>query len=198
MSTEDNKGKKDNMLDEIRKKIEDLSKEELKSKTTAVNNKVFEFANYKESKIAMLYYPMNPLEFSIDYIFKESIKRGKVITLPYFGSKKDDIKFYKVDNLKTDLIKNDDGIMVPNKDTCKEIPIDYIDIAVIPGAAFDEKGGRISFDERRYDRLIAKLPITTRKIAFGFEEQILNQIPMESKKKYVDMIITDTRVIYKI
>jgi 5-formyltetrahydrofolate cyclo-ligase len=198
MPAEDNKEKRRRMVEEVRDTISSLSPEELGKKKENVNSRIFEFANYAESKIAMLYFPLDDLEFDIDYLFSESVKRGKVITFPYFGEKKDDIRFFKIDNLKQDLVKSDSGIMVPDIEKCREIPNDYIDIAVIPGMAFDEKGGRIASDNGEYDRLITKLPITTRKIALGFEEQIVSQIPMESKKKYVDMIITDERVIYKI
>jgi len=64
--------------------------------------------------------------------------------------------------------------------------------------ALDEKGGRIGTGEGYYDRLIPKLPATTRKVALAFEEQILPQIPMESHDKHVDIIITQKRIIYKI
>ncbi|MBW2582626.1 MAG: 5-formyltetrahydrofolate cyclo-ligase, partial [Deltaproteobacteria bacterium] len=36
------------------------------------------------------------------------------------------------------------------------------------------------------------------KVALTIEEQIVPQIPMESHDKYVDIIITDKRIIYKI
>ena len=198
MPAEDNKEKRRRMVEEVRNTISSLSAEELDKKNQNVNTRIFDFANFMESKIAMIYYPMDELEFQIDFLFKESVKRGKVLTLPLFGEKKDNIRFFKVDNLKGDLVKSDTGMMVPNIEKCREIPADYIDIAIIPGMAFDEKGGRIASDSGEYDRLITKLPITTRKIALGFEEQVVSQIPMESKKKYVDMIITDERVIYKI
>jgi 5-formyltetrahydrofolate cyclo-ligase len=76
--------------------------------------------------------------------------------------------------------------------------MDCLDIALIPAVALDEKGGRIGSGEGYYDRFIPKLPITTRKVALAFEEQILPQVPMESHDKHVDIIITEKRIIYKI
>ena len=73
-----------------------------------------------------------------------------------------------------------------------------ISIAIVPGIAMDEKGGRIGSGEGYYDRLIPNLAITTRKVALAFEEQIIQQIPIESHDKHVDIIITDKRIIYKI
>ena len=49
-----------------------------------------------------------------------------------------------------------------------------------------------------YDRMIPKLPVTTRKVSITLEEQIIPQAPMESHDRYVDIIITDKRIIYKI
>jgi 5-formyltetrahydrofolate cyclo-ligase len=86
----------------------------------------------------------------------------------------------------------------PNPARCKLVPIEHIDIAIIPGIAFDEKGGRIGSGKGYYDRMIPDLAITTRKVALAFEEQVVQQIPMESHDKHVDIIITDERIIYKI
>ena len=70
--------------------------------------------------------------------------------------------------------------------------------AIIPGLAFDDKGGRIGFGNNFYNKLITKLPETCRKVSLAYEEQIVDQIQMESRKFTVDIIITDKRVIYKI
>ena len=90
------------------------------------------------------------------------------------------------------------GVLEPITGRCKTVPIASIDIAIIPGIAFDEKGGRIGSGDGYYDRLIPRLSITTRKVALAFECQIVQQVPMESHDKHVDIIITEKRIIYKI
>ncbi len=89
-------------------------------------------------------------------------------------------------------------MFLPVENRCKQVPIDRVDIAIIPSLALDEKGGRIGAGDGFYDRLIPKLPATTRKVAIALEEQIMPHIPMDSHDKHVDIIITDTRIIYKI
>jgi 5-formyltetrahydrofolate cyclo-ligase len=91
-----------------------------------------------------------------------------------------------------------DGTVIPDKSRCKAVPIDCIDIAIIPGQVFDEKGGRIGTHGGFYNKLIGKLPITTRKVSLAFEKQIVPQVPMESGDRFVDIIISDRRIIYKI
>ena len=78
------------------------------------------------------------------------------------------------------------------------VPLDCLDIAMVPGIAMDEKGARIGSGQGYYDRLIPDLPITTRKVGLIFEDQILPVIPMESHDKHIDIVITEDRVIYKI
>ena len=73
-----------------------------------------------------------------------------------------------------------------------------VSVAIIPGLAFDDKGGRLGFGDKFYLKLITSLPETCRKVALAFEEQIVDHLEMDSKKYTVDIIITDKRIIYKI
>jgi 5-formyltetrahydrofolate cyclo-ligase len=109
------------------------------------------------------------------------------------------MKLYKVDNFKNELKdEGPRGVPEPNPANCKQVPVDSIDIAIIPAVCLDEKGGRVGSGEGYYDRFIPRLSITTRKVALAFEEQVLPQVPMESHDKHVDIIITENRIIYKI
>jgi 5-formyltetrahydrofolate cyclo-ligase len=105
---------------------------------------------------------------------------------------------YKISHFDKDLVLNAHDMLEPNPERCKKIALDDVDIAIIPGLAFDDKGGRMGFGNNYYSKLITKLPETCRKVALAYEEQIVDQIQMESRKYTVDIIITDTRVIYKI
>ncbi|MBW1758786.1 MAG: 5-formyltetrahydrofolate cyclo-ligase [Deltaproteobacteria bacterium] len=186
---------------EIRKNIETiinkLSDVEIAKKREIIRNRLFEFANFVEAKIALLYIARG-IEVDTMKVIKKCCEKNKVVVIPVFGTDKYKVNLFKVDHPDTDLKLGLNGILEPDANRCKIVPIDCIDIAIIPGVAFDEKGGRIGLGEGYYDRLIPKLPITTRKVAVAFEEQIIQQVPMASHDKYVDIIISDKRVIYKI
>jgi 5-formyltetrahydrofolate cyclo-ligase len=131
-------------------------------------------------------------------IIERCLNYKKIVILPAFVSTKYEMKLMKIDNLDTDLTLGPRNILEPDPNQCNVVPIECIDIAIIPGIAFDEKGGRIGSGDGYYDRLIPKLPITTRKVALTFENQIVPQIQMEAHDRYVDIIITEKRIIYKI
>ena len=183
--------------DDIANTISTLSASEIDEKTNAIESRLFEFANFLESKIALLYVNGN-LEVQTDSIIQKAYSYSKLVVLPAFDPESFKMKLMKVDALKQELIPGPRGIVEPDASKCKEVPMDRIDIAIIPGLAFDEKGGRIGSGAGYYDRLIPRLAITTRKVALTFEEQIVAQVPMESHDRHVDIIITDKRIIYKI
>lgn len=165
-------------------------------KSEKIQERLFNFANFKEANIVLLFVDRD-IKLAYKTIVEHCLSKSKIVVLPAFDQKNFRMTLLKVDDYG-DLTGGPRGILEPNASRCKKVPIDRVDIALIPGLAFDEKGGRIGSGDGFYDRLIPKLPITTRKVALACEEQIVQQVPMESHDKYVDIIVTDKRVIYKI
>ena len=188
---------KQNILSKISEKLKKFTDEELLRKINRIEHNLMGFANFMEANFILLYLKRSN-EIPTENIMKKCFKLKKNIILPMISESKQLINLLKIGDYDIDLIKNNFNILEPNTETCKEIELDQIDIAVIPGLGFDEKGGRVGFGEGFYNKLITRLPETTRKISIAFEEQMVRQVQMESRKYSVDIIITDKRVIYKI
>jgi 5-formyltetrahydrofolate cyclo-ligase len=186
---------------DLREKIETslnaLSEEERRSKISEIEMRLFDFANFLEARIVLLYVA-DKNEVDTRNILKKTFDYGKIIVLPIFEQDKGAVRLLKVDDPTRDLMEGRRGLLEPNPQRCREVPMECIDIAIIPCIAVDEKGGRLGAGDGYYDRLIPQLPITTRKVALTLEYQIVPQIPTESHDKHVDIIITDKRTIYKI
>lgn len=189
--------KKGEVRNSIKAMISKISEKELLKRTQKIENNLFELANFLESSIALLYAGKEG-EVSTVRILERCFELNKIIVLPAFNNEKHDMKLLKVDNLEMDLVPGKRDVLEPDLNRCKVVPIESIDIAIIPGLAFDEKGGRIGTGEGYYDRFIPKLSNTTRKVALALDEQIIPQVPVESHDKHVDIIVTDERIIYKI
>ena len=182
---------------EIAAAIGRLSADELAGKTSLIENRLFDFANFLEAKIALMYIE-NPNEVKSAEIIRRTFDKNKIVVLPLVKTDTKKFKLFKIDDFAKDLKPGQNGILQPDPGRCRTVPIDCIDIAIIPGVAFDEKGGRIGSGDGYYDRLIPHLPVTTRKVALALDDQIILQVPIESHDKHVDIIITDKRIIYKI
>ena len=194
---EEMKNAKNNVLTQVAKRLDKLTPEERGEKYDVIEKKLFEFANFMEAQMVFLYTPTST-EIPTAAIIKKALHIEKQAVLPGFTDTKNAIQLYKITDYDRDLVTRGSDILEPDPEACKRIALDEIDIAIIPGLAFDDKGGRIGFGNNYYTRLITKLPETCRKVSLAYEEQIVDQIQMESRKFTVDIIITDTRVIYKI
>jgi 5-formyltetrahydrofolate cyclo-ligase len=194
---EDLKDKKQDLRKKIEKKLNSLSRENIRKKLNRIENQLFEFANFQEAQVT-LFYISQPNEVETRQLLKRCKQESKGIVLPLFNSSPNGVQLFKVFDMNSDLKPGPGNVLEPDPERCKPVNIGDIDIAIIPGIAFDEKGARLGDGSGKYDRFIPKLPITARKVAVALEEQIASSVPMESHDKYVDIIITDKRIIYKI
>jgi len=174
-----------------------LSEEARTEKSKAITEFLFDFANFREAR-TVLFYMASGSEVGTEDMIRKALEFEKVVALPWVDEKEERIIPLKVDDLHRDVKTGYKGIGEPIPQQCKEIPVGSIELAIIPGIAFDERGGRIGHGTGFYDRFIPDLDVTTRKVALAFECQIVSQIPMEPHDRYIDIIITEKRVIYKI
>ena len=189
--------KKQEIRDEMARRRQTLTPEQIGEKVRAIENRLFEFANFLESRIVLLY-TASPGEVDTASIVNRSLMYNKIIVLPAFDPESRKARLFKVDDVEKDLIPGIRGNLEPNPKRCKTVPLDCLDIAIIPGLSMDEKGGRVGIGKGHYDRLIPDLPITTRKVGLIFEKLIVPSVPMESHDKHVDIVVTEDRIIYKI
>lgn len=78
--------------------------------------------------------------------------------------------------------------------SCKKINPTDLDLAIIPGIAFDKKGNRIGFGHGYYDRLLKKLHCPV--IALAYDFQILHAVPRHAHDVPVDTIITEKNIYH--
>ena len=174
-----------------------LTEEERVQKSNSIMACLFEFANFLESK-TVIFYMNSGSEVLTEAMIAKAWEYEKTVCLPWVDKKREQILPLKIDNLDKDVAPGYLGIREPISQQCKVFPVQYIDLAIVPGIAFDERGGRIGHGTGFYDKFIPALDVTTRKVALAFECQIVAQIPMEPHDRYIDIIITEERIIYKI
>jgi 5-formyltetrahydrofolate cyclo-ligase len=71
-----------------------------------------------------------------------------------------------------------------------------IDLIIVPGVAFDERGARLGYGSGYYDRFLSQFGSDTPVIGLAFDTQVVAEIPEEPGDRRVDMIVTDKRIIH--
>jgi 5-formyltetrahydrofolate cyclo-ligase len=126
-------------------------------------------------------------------MIQESLRKGKTVVVP-----KTDIKEKKL-NLSTitcwdDLECGAYTIFEPKSERVKEVFLDSIDLLILPGVVFDEKGNRIGHGMGYYDRLLQN-KFHGHVVGLAFELQMVDSIPAEKHDVRVKRIITEERII---
>lgn len=100
-----------------------------------------------------------------------------------------------VHDLGPSLIPGKHGIRVP-AEHAPELPIESIDLVIVPGLAFDREGGRLGRGGGFYDRFLADPRLKARTIAVALEPQIVPRIPMLPHDRRIDALATPAGVFF--
>ena len=165
-----------------------LSVKEREEKSKQIKEKLFSHFEFRTAK-TILFYAAKGNEVETKGMIEESLSSEKKVSLPIVKGK--NLLFSQVLGYE-ELSPSTFGILEPEKEC--PISLDRVDLIIVPGIAFDEKGNRIGFGRGFYDRFLKKVPDAF-KIGLAFEIQIVETIPEISTDIPVDKIITEKRII---
>jgi 5-formyltetrahydrofolate cyclo-ligase len=81
----------------------------------------------------------------------------------------------------------------PKPEAVRPVANDHIDVALVPGLAFDETGNRLGRGMGYFDRILQDLRGV--KIALAYDFQVLSEVPTEAHDTPMDFIVTEKRLI---
>ncbi|MGB9886147.1 MAG: 5-formyltetrahydrofolate cyclo-ligase [Moorellales bacterium] len=70
-----------------------------------------------------------------------------------------------------------------------------IDLALVPGVAFDRRGYRLGYGGGYYDRFLPLLRPEARSLGLAYSWQVLERLPVESTDVPVDYVVTEQELI---
>ncbi|MCA9040523.1 MAG: 5-formyltetrahydrofolate cyclo-ligase [Planctomycetaceae bacterium] len=76
----------------------------------------------------------------------------------------------------------------------KKVDVSELELIMVPGVAFDARGGRTGHGFGYYDKLLENAKLETPLIALAFECQLFPEIPMQDHDIFMDKIITEEKV----
>lgn len=144
------------------------------------------FSGILDSAETILLYHALPDEVNTDLLLEKLSNRrrgSKRVILPVVEGEYLLLKEYIPDKMEPGYR----DIQEPSGDEC--VDPSEIDIAIIPGVAFDRNCNRLGRGKGYYDRLIPYLEC--KKIGLSFDFQIVDEVPCEEFDKPLDMVITE-------
>jgi 5-formyltetrahydrofolate cyclo-ligase len=124
------------------------------------------------------------------------LQSGKQLVLPRVDTQARRLVLHHV-NALSDLVSGVWGIREPRADA-PVASLSGVDFALIPGVAFDRRGGRLGYGGGFYDKLLAtSLPQTRAlvRLSTAFSCQLIDEVPMTPHDIRIPTIITEHEVI---
>ncbi len=127
---------------------------------------------------------------------QRSIKRGFEVWLPKTIVAEKALRWGNINNLTSDLVLGAFSVWEPTDETISRRTIDFssIQIAIVPGVAFDEQGHRLGYGQGYYDRFIQATLLNCPIIGLAFEFQVFPELPTENHDAKVDFIVTEKEI----
>jgi 5-formyltetrahydrofolate cyclo-ligase len=146
-------------------------------------------AIWATAKTILFYAPMRE-ELDIWPLLVDSVAAGKTVSLPRFDPATNRYLACEIRDAAKDVATGQFGIREPGE-RCVAVPLNRLDLILVPGVAFDLRGGRLGRGNGFYDRLLAEVRGATCGVAF--DEQIVEEIPVEPHDIHLNCILTPTR-----
>jgi 5-formyltetrahydrofolate cyclo-ligase len=145
-----------------------------------------------QAATTVMYYVDVRSEVRTRHYLQTALGHGKRIVVPYCVA--DELETFlltDMDQLAVGMYK----ILEPKTElrTVPElkVPVDELQLIVVPGVAFDRQGGRLGHGKGYYDKLLEHAKPETPLIALAFECQLFPEIPMQEHDIYMDKVVTE-------
>ena len=172
----------------VLRRREALPEEQRASLSSRIVAGVLDLRPYRLSNVVLAYASFGT-ELRTDGFLRRVLGDGKTLLLPRVEP--DGLTLYEVRDLARDLSPGTWGIREPIPDRCPIVEPGIVDFALIPGVAFDRKGGRLGYGGGFYDRLLPGLPDDPPLISVAFEVQMVDEVPLGPHDAPVHAVVTE-------
>lgn len=146
---------------------------------------------YREAEILMVYLSLAQ-EVDTTPLVLQAWKDHKRVVAPQVVWQSRQMIPVEIKNLGEDVASNQYGLRVPARGI--PIPLELIDLVIVPGLAFDPWGDRLGRGRGFYDRFLAKSDFRGKTCGFALEAQIVPSIPSSEHDVKVNMLVTEKQV----
>jgi hypothetical protein len=113
---------------------------------------------------------------------------GGIVEQDYLGVDK---IYYdpEIQSLQTSMTTSNAGVREPVSG--QPMPVNLIDLVIVPGLGFTTDGHRIGRGMGFYDRFLAQPEFVGLSCGYGFEEQVIERVPVLDHDMSLSMLCTD-------
>jgi 5-formyltetrahydrofolate cyclo-ligase len=173
---------------QLRQKLEAMSDSDRQAKSLAATNVLTASPEFAAARIVMLYLTA---QFELDTapLALKCWQTGKTVVVPKVSWDQRRMLPVEITTLQTRMTTSGPGVREPVSG--QPMPVNVIDLVIVPGIGFSPNGHRIGRGMGFYDRFLAQPEFLGLSCGMGFEEQVIPDIPVLDHDISLSMLCTD-------
>ena len=180
------------MKNQIRKKVladrDSMSPPQRSAKSREIEERLFSLPEFRSARTIMFFASFRS-EVDTGPMIRRALASGKRVVLPKVKGK--ELELFEIKNFDSDVSSGAWGIPEPRESA--PMKLGEIDVIIVPGAAFDQRGNRLGYGAGFYDKLLSVFKKLT--IAVAFDSQIVSAVPVAAHDVPIKKIVTEKRII---
>lgn len=141
---------------------------------------------------AALGYAAVGTEVNIDALLRTWLVNDVALHLPFVTG--EDLGVAPVADLDVDCAPGWGGVREPDPRRRRPVAPGGLDVAVVPGVAFDLDGRRLGYGGGHFDRLLARLRPSAPVVGVAFSTQVVGRLPADEHDVAVHVLVTEQGV----
>ena len=170
-----------------------IPSEQRSEKSRKACRNLLSISQFQSASTVMMYLSL-PHEADTSEAILHAWQLGKVVAVPKISWQQRHMMPVQIHSLETGFSTSSWGLRNPIAGV--PMPFEDIDLVVTPALGFDREGNRLGRGGSYYDRFFANAELRASRCGFGFEEQLVEAIPVTEHDEPMDFLVTDEEIIY--
>ncbi|MCL4197502.1 MAG: 5-formyltetrahydrofolate cyclo-ligase [Phycisphaerales bacterium] len=182
------------LRDQVRTRLSEITPPELYGLSILACENVSACDAFRHARTIMMYAPLAQ-EVDVSHIALRCFQQNRTVCLPKIDWEHRRMWPVPVNSFDDcSLVPDRHGLRVPERGC--PMPIEMIDLVIVPGVAFDSDGHRLGRGGGYYDRFLGQTGFGGRCMALCFDCQIVDSVPRVAHDVVMDYIATERRLIH--
>jgi 5-formyltetrahydrofolate cyclo-ligase len=170
---------------------DDLPAQQIRRLSAAASSRLFGLPQLRSADTVMFFVSFGS-EIDTVPMIEHALAQGMRVAAPAADPATRTLTPRQVKDVAADLAPGAHGIREPRAH-CPAVPLEEIDVIIVPAAAWGEDGYRVGYGGGYYDRFLAQAPRAAR-VGLGLEVQVVPSVPHKPPDLPVDVLVTEARV----
>lgn len=150
---------------------------------------------YQAAKTVLFYVDAGS-EVRTRHQLPDALAGGKRVVVPWCVVETNELELFLLEDMG-ELVEGAYKILEPKPELRllpnKRVAPEDLDLVMVPGTAFDPRGGRMGQGKGYYDRLLARARPDAPLVGIAFECQVFPEIPVAPHDVFMDAVLTEAK-----